>query len=234
MAVALDSTEIDDSGNNAAAVLNVTFVNSAGTTAFFGFHLRTPAGETGSTVKYNSVNATMIGREATQTSVNMEVWALDAPATGSNTAEFTPSASARMVGSCVSVTGSVDPPTGAGSGSDAYDVRFANGNTLTPRIAAVCRTGALGLLFVTKLNSTEAITEDGGITEREIDQTTSATAGNNVIGALATLAPTRGAETGGIGWTFTTTVRNWAVISVEVLAPAEGGGGTTVIGVVGS
>jgi hypothetical protein len=97
----------------------------------------------------------------------------------------------------------------------------------------VCRADALGLLFVCKLNSTEAITEDGGITEQRIDQTTSATAGNNVIGALATLAPTRGADTAGIGWTFTTTVRNWAVISVEVLAPAAGGG-TTIVGVVGS
>lgn len=220
-AVTFDSSSSADSGSSNVSSLSWSHTVASNTSGIVvvGVSLTGGDGATVTSATYCGNAMTLKGALSNSTSVRTEMWYYLAPATGACTVQIqinTSTGNKRIVGGAVSYTGvSQTGPFGTG----ASDTGFSQNATVDVTSAA----GELVMAVVGKRDTAQAISVGSGQTQRYIDQTTSGTAADNVIGAGST-EPGAALVTMSWDWTASGNNKAWAIVGAS-LKPSGGGGG---------
>ncbi|MEE8224927.1 MAG: pilus assembly PilX N-terminal domain-containing protein, partial [candidate division NC10 bacterium] len=151
-----------------------------------GVSMRNKSGETVSGVTYAGTPLTFVGTRDNEISARVEIWRLVAPAVGTDNVVVTLSASAKIVGSAVSLTG-VDQATPVAASS------FTAGSSTNPNLTlnAVATSAWVidALAFRSTGSSTPTATPGGGQVQRASGFTESGGQPVNIRGKASTEQP---------------------------------------------
>lgn len=151
-----------------------------------GVSIRNQQSETASSVTYAGTPLTFVGARSNETSTRVEIWQLVAPAVGTDDVVVTLSASAKIVGGAISLTG-VDQTTPIATSG------FAAGSSTNPTMTftAVATSAWVidALAYRSTGNSTPTATAGGGQVQRTSGYTETGGQGPNIRGKASSEQP---------------------------------------------